>query len=142
MNKFIVLLLAPLLLGCTKNKSELEKVILRNPEGLNLWNYYISLDEKPYEYIGYKFSFFSDNEFKVYYSKEVDEKGIDYADSYLHDDFSKREWFFDSKNQKLSFDIDSFIIERYNTDTIFMRGDGFEGRFMMVRMKDLEDYSK
>jgi hypothetical protein len=53
----------------------------------------------------------------------------------LHtDEFSKREWFYDSTNQKLNLDRDSFIIERYNSDTIFMKGDGFEGEFIMVKM--------
>jgi hypothetical protein len=133
---FICFCLSLLLLGCKQNFNEFEQLIISDKNHTKVWNYYFSLntEDDSYEYIGYKFLFLSD-EVKVFHSEKLDERGRDYTDFSLHtDEFSKREWFYDSTNQKLNLDRDSFIIERYNSDTIFMKGDGFEGEFIMVKM--------
>jgi hypothetical protein len=104
-----------------------------------IWNYYALENKNELHYLGYKYKFDA-NKYEIY-KGDISEVKANFNKDFVIDNLDNK-WSFDSESSRLHFGLDSFIIERYNTDTIFMRGDGFEGRFMMVRMKDLEDYSK
>ncbi|KZE82271.1 hypothetical protein HX017_16205 [Myroides marinus] len=123
-----------LLISCVNN-NEIERILLdKNEEKTIFWDYYASEDNINYQFLGYKMSFVSKNNYRLFYSKRKDKI---YQNHHVREDLiesiSEREWHVDPKNMKMSLDIDLFIIEKYNKDTIFMKGDGYNGRYMLIK---------
>lgn len=136
MNRFfLIFILSCLLISCDRCNNSFEEIILNNDKHIKLWNYYALEENESFRYLGYKYSFYSDGHLKIFYSKSTNEEGVDYENYDIHGGDVKRSWNFKFENKQLDFTRDSFIIEKYNLDTIIMRGKGFGGKFMMVRMK-------
>lgn len=136
---FYMVYVSLFLLGCNKQKDDFVDTLVSKSKGDKIWNYYATDDNGDYKYLGYKYLFNKGNTYKIFYSKSISERGVNYSDFNIHGNTSVANWNFEPISMNLGLVMDSFIIDRYNSDTIFMKGDGFEGGFMMIRMKDIEN---
>ncbi|MGQ8867818.1 hypothetical protein [Myroides sp. TSA_177.3] len=137
MKRIIVYLFYVLFFISCKEKNDIEEILLdKNGKKLEYWDYYASEDSVTYEFLGYKMLFVSKNKYQLFYLKRKNQIATDYKkEDNLIESISERDWHVDTKNMKMNLDVDSFIIEKYNKDTIFMKGDGFDGKFMLIKYR-------
>lgn len=136
-NIFYLVYVSLLFFGCNTQKDDFTDTLTSKSKEDKLWNYYATDDNGDYTYLGYKYLFNKRNTYEIYNSKNMNEKGVSYTEFNIHGNSAIANWSFVSDSMYLALEFDSFIIDRYNSDTIVMRGDGFEGGFMMVKMKDV-----
>ncbi len=137
MKRIIVYLFYVLFFISCKEKNDIEEILLdKNGKKLEYWDYYASKDGISYEFLGYKMLFSSKNNYQLFYLKTKNQIDTNHKkEDNLIESISERDWHVDTKNMKMNLDVDSFIIEKYNKDTIFMKGDGFDGKFMLVKYR-------
>ncbi|MGQ8867832.1 hypothetical protein [Myroides sp. TSA_177.3] len=123
-----------LLTHCDNHKNDFLDTLLSDANDIKIWNYYVLENRQEFRYLGYKFKFEKDK-YEIYRG-DVNEAENNFSEDFEIGNLDSN-WYFDSKLLMLNFGLDSFIIERYTTDSIFMKGNGFEGNFLMVKMKDL-----
>ncbi|WP_413513943.1 hypothetical protein [Myroides odoratus] len=135
MKKKIIYLFYVLLFISCREKNDIEEILLdKNGKKTEYWDYYASKDSITYEFLGYKMLFASNNNYQLFYLKSKNQIDTNHKkEDDLIESISEREWHVDTKNMKMNLDVDSFIIEKYNNDTIFMKGDGFDGKFMLIK---------
>ncbi|EHQ41256.1 Uncharacterised protein [Myroides odoratus] len=137
MKRIIVYLFYVLLFISCKKKNDIEEILLdKNGRKTEYWDYYASEDSVTYEFLGYKMLFVSKNKYQLFYLKSKNQIATDYKkkDDLIESSF-EGEWDVDTDKMKMNVDVDSFIIEKYNKDTIFMKGDGFDGKFMLIKYR-------
>ncbi|WP_158963810.1 hypothetical protein [Myroides fluvii] len=134
--KYIILFsLLLVLTNCNNQKNDFFDILVSDANDTKIWNYYVLENKKEFHYLGYKYKFEKDK-YEIYRGG-VNEVGTNFAKDFVIDNLDN-DWYFDSKSLVLNFGLNSFIIERYTTDTIFMKGNGFEGECLMIKMNVLK----
>ncbi len=117
---------------CDNHKKDFLDTLVSDANNTKIWNYYVLENQQEFRYLGYKFKFEKDK-YEIYRG-EVNEVVNNFTKDFKVGDIDSN-WYFDSELLTLNFGLDSFIIERYTTDSVYMKGNGFEGKFIMIKMK-------
>lgn len=134
--KYIKLFCLLLLLTyCNNHKKDFFDILVSDVNNTKIWNYYVLENQTEFHYLGYKYQFEKDK-YEIYRG-DINKVETNFAKDFGIDNLDNN-WYFDSKSLVLNFGLNSFIIERYTTDTIFMKGNGFEGKFLMIKMNVLK----
>lgn len=134
----IYFILCFLMIGCNE-LSEFEKELTNDS---NVWNF-MALENDEWKFIGSQRKFLKNNTYMFYISRNSKKKGNNIGVIHLDKNLTKNQykWHFNEEDSILSFDSKelTYKLIKYNQDTIFLEGNGYTGKFLMIRMDNASD---
>lgn len=133
MNTFIKFIICTLIIISCKDLSKFEEILISDS---SIWNF-MALEDGKWTYIGSQRKFLKDKTYEYYLSSDPAKQGNNINDAQLDKINNRNEWSFNRKNNILSFESKelSYKVIRYNQDSIFLDGNGYSGKFLMVKLR-------
>lgn len=133
-NVLLKFLLCFLMLGCNK-LSEFEKELTQDS---NIWNF-MALENDEWKFIGSQRKFLKNNTYIFYISHSSKKQGNNVDNIHLDKNLKKNQykWHFNKVDSILSFENKelTYKLIKYNQDSIFLEGNGYTGKFLMIRLR-------
>jgi len=129
--KKILLYIVVVLFFCCKRKSYILNVLEDKNDG-GYWILKEKLNNGSYSYYTLQWIFYADGSSWPLSSIDENKKG---SPTFLNmESSSKGTWSFDSRDSTFSIcDVCVFKVLKISQDTIFMKGKGYEGNFILVK---------
>lgn len=133
----ILLILLSYFTNCNKNSSEFTKTLTSDS---CLWNFF-AFDNEEYNFL-YNYQFFKNHTYDNYFSDNPLEKGFN-LDEFNIDSNNKKDvsyWNFNEVDSTFSLGQKEFTykVVKYNKDSIFLKGKGYKGKFLMVKLNNIK----
>lgn len=133
-NVLIKFLLCFLMLSCNK-LSEFEKVLTQDS---NIWNF-MAWENDEWKFINSQRKFLKNNTYIFYISHSFKKQGNNFDNIHLDKNLKKNQykWHFNKVDSILSFENKelTYKLIKYNQDSIFLEGNGYTGKFLMIRLR-------
>ena len=131
-NIFFVLLV--FLISSCESKNDFNDNLTDNELG-NVW-ILKTLEDNEYSYTDNQLKFEADGTCTTYISRDENRMGAPSSINVDNRDIGKSTWKYETRDSTLRvLDSYDYKVIRYSKDSVVMEGNGYDGRFLLVRMK-------